>query len=124
MIAAGNFAISAVLMQHFAAIAATFMPNWEIIDYATDSKPDAPSGTARELVYRLSAVRSPLVRIPIEDTQGSKEAGVSPCMVPRFILSGCLDMSLEQKWYLARLANVCRFGTTLTAIRRPTSAES
>jgi len=74
VLAAGNFAISAVLLQHFAAIAARFMPSWEVIDYSDASKPDAPSGTTRELVHRLAAVGNPKVEIPIGETQGSPEA--------------------------------------------------
>lgn len=74
VLAAGNFAISAVLLQHFAAIAARYMPSWEVIDYSDASKPDAPSGTTRELVHRLAAVGKPEVEIPIGETQGSPEA--------------------------------------------------
>jgi len=53
VIAAGNFAITAVLLQRFACEAARYLSHWEIIDYASDAKPDAPSGTTRELA-RLS----------------------------------------------------------------------
>ena len=74
VIAAGNFAISAVLMEHFASVAAKFMPSWEVLDYANDSKPDAPSGTARELVHFLSGVGSPVLRIPVNKTKGAKES--------------------------------------------------
>jgi 4-hydroxy-tetrahydrodipicolinate reductase len=74
VLAAGNFAISAVLLQHFAAIAARYMPSWEVIDYSDAGKPDAPSGTTREIVHRLSTVRAPEVEIPIGETQGSPEA--------------------------------------------------
>lgn len=45
-----------------------------MIDYAGAGKPDAPSGTARELAYRLSRVRSPKLPVPIADTQGSPES--------------------------------------------------
>jgi 4-hydroxy-tetrahydrodipicolinate reductase len=74
VVAVGNFAISAVLMEYFASVAARFMPSWEVIDYATDAKPDAPSGTVRELAYALAKVRSPQVRVPIKDTVGAKES--------------------------------------------------
>ena len=74
VLAAGNFAISAVLLQNFAAVAAKYMPSWEVIDYSDASKPDAPSGTTREIVHRLSKVRAPEVEIPIGETQGSPEA--------------------------------------------------
>lgn len=72
--AAGNFAITAVLMQHFATIAAKYLPQWEIIDYGSASKIDAPSGTSRELAYRLSQVRQPVLGQPIAQTVGSPES--------------------------------------------------
>lgn len=53
VLAAGNFAITAVLMQQFAKLAAPYVGNWEIVDYCEDAKPDAPSGTARELAHTL-----------------------------------------------------------------------
>lgn len=50
----GNFAITAVLAQVFAACAAKYVRSWEIIEYAHDDKMDAISGTARELANRLA----------------------------------------------------------------------
>ncbi len=41
-----NFAIGAVLMMHFAEIAAKWLPEVEIIEMHHDKKEDAPSGTA------------------------------------------------------------------------------
>lgn len=55
----GNFAITAVLAQMFACHAARFVDSWEIIEYASQEKIDAPSGTARELASRLSKVTCP-----------------------------------------------------------------
>jgi 4-hydroxy-tetrahydrodipicolinate reductase len=69
-VAVGNFAMSAVLLQRFAAEAARYLPAWEIIDYAADSKVDAPSGTARELTWRLAQVAAPETRVPIGETVG------------------------------------------------------
>lgn len=74
VVAAGNFAISAALMLHFATVAARFMPSWEIVDYASWEKVDSPSGTARELAYRLSRVKSPELRVPIERMHGPIES--------------------------------------------------
>lgn len=74
VLAAGNFAIAAVLLKQFAAAAARHMPSWEIIDYADAGKPDAPSGTAREVAHRLAEVGRPRVEVPVADTQGSPEA--------------------------------------------------
>ena len=72
--AAGNFSVTAALLQHFAVLAARQMPHWEILDYAGDTKPDAPSGTARELAYRLAQVAQPEWKVPVSETKGMKEA--------------------------------------------------
>ena len=74
VIAAGNFAITAVLLQRFACEAAKYLSHWEIIDYASDKKQDAPSGTARELAFRLSEIRKPEVTHPVGETIGEKES--------------------------------------------------
>ena len=73
VLAVGNFALTVVLLQKFAEIAARYIPQWEIIDYASDRKQDAPSGTVRELAYRLSAIRPSELTIPLEQTQGVVE---------------------------------------------------
>lgn len=74
VLAVGNFAITVVLLQKFAEIAARYIPQWEIIDYAHDDKKDAPSGTARELAARLSQIRPSELTIPLEQTQGIPES--------------------------------------------------
>jgi 4-hydroxy-tetrahydrodipicolinate reductase len=70
VLAVGNFALTVVLLQKFAEMAAQYIPQWEIIDYADDNKRDTPSGTVRELAHRLSAVRPSELTIPLEQTQG------------------------------------------------------
>ena len=72
VIAAGNFAITAVLLQRFACEAARYLSRWEVVDYASDAKRDAPSGTARELAFRLSEVGKPEVTHPVEQTIGER----------------------------------------------------
>jgi 4-hydroxy-tetrahydrodipicolinate reductase len=74
VLACGNFALTVVLLQKFAETAARLIPQWEIIDYASDEKVDAPSGTARELAFRLSKVRSPEPTVPLARTAGLREA--------------------------------------------------
>jgi 4-hydroxy-tetrahydrodipicolinate reductase len=59
VIASGNFSVMVAVLQHAALLAAERLSAWEVVDYAYDGKPDAPSGTARELAERLSAVRAP-----------------------------------------------------------------
>ncbi|WP_026370940.1 4-hydroxy-tetrahydrodipicolinate reductase [Kallotenue papyrolyticum] len=73
VLAAGNFALTAVLLQKFAELAARYLPQWEIIDYASDHKPDAPSGTVRELAARLGRIRPSALTVPLEATQGLRE---------------------------------------------------
>jgi 4-hydroxy-tetrahydrodipicolinate reductase len=74
VIAAGNFSLTAALLLRFAEEAARHLGSWEVIDYASATKPDAPSGTARELAERLGAVRASAFRVPVEDTLGAREA--------------------------------------------------
>jgi 4-hydroxy-tetrahydrodipicolinate reductase len=73
VLAVGNFALTVVLLQKFAEIAAKHIPQWEIIDYANDGKKDAPSGTVREMAYRLSNIRPSELTVPLEQTQGNVE---------------------------------------------------
>ncbi|HJT12888.1 MAG TPA: dihydrodipicolinate reductase C-terminal domain-containing protein, partial [Dongiaceae bacterium] len=70
VVASGNFSITAALLQHFALIAARHVPEFEIIDYAKSTKPDAPSGTANELAERLQEVREPKIDLPQDQVAG------------------------------------------------------
>lgn len=74
VIAAGNFSVTAALLKHFSGIAARHVPHWEIIDMAHASKPDAPSGTARELAEYLGEVARNEMKVPIEETIGARDA--------------------------------------------------
>lgn len=71
VIAAGNFSLTAALMLRFAEQAARYLPTWEVIDYASEGKQDAPSGTAREVAERLAA---PDLRVTLDETVGEREA--------------------------------------------------
>src|SRR5215208_2922919 len=74
VVAAGNFSITAALLLRFAAEAARHLDSWELIDYASATKPDAPSGTARELAERLADVRRPDLGVALDDVLGAREA--------------------------------------------------
>lgn len=74
VVAAGNFSLTAAMAQAAALLVARFLPHREIIDYAYDGKPDAPSGTARELAERLGAVSTHQLAVPVEQTAGHPEA--------------------------------------------------
>jgi 4-hydroxy-tetrahydrodipicolinate reductase len=88
----GNFAITVVLLQRFAEIAARDLPHVELIDYAKATKPDAPSGTVRELAHRLAAVRgevaAPPPAIGVPETRGGAVAGVQihAVRLPGFVI--------------------------------------
>jgi 4-hydroxy-tetrahydrodipicolinate reductase len=74
VVAAGNFSLSAALVLRFATEAARHFDTWEVVDYASAGKVDAPSGTARELAERLETVRRPALGVPLEDVLGAREA--------------------------------------------------
>jgi 4-hydroxy-tetrahydrodipicolinate reductase len=74
VIAAGNFSVMAAVLRRAASMAAEHIGAWEIIDYASDTKPDVPSGTARELAETLGQVREPSQAVPLADLEGPAEA--------------------------------------------------
>lgn len=74
VLAVGNFAITVVLLQKFSEMAAKYIPNFEIIDYAHEDKIDSPSGTARELTHRLSLIQKPTVHVSDEELKGEKQS--------------------------------------------------
>jgi len=94
VLACGNFAITAVLAMKFAEIAARYLDHFEVIDYASATKVDVPSGTARELAARLGRVRAPKIDVPAEklvgprETRGAALAGVQVHSIrqPGFVL--------------------------------------
>jgi 4-hydroxy-tetrahydrodipicolinate reductase len=69
VIVAPNFAIGAVLLQRFAALAARHFPAAEIIELHHDGKLDAPSGTAIATAERMAKARE-------EDWQGPTSESV------------------------------------------------
>jgi 4-hydroxy-tetrahydrodipicolinate reductase len=95
VVASGNFSLTAAMCQAGALLAARHIPQWEVIDYASATKPDVPSGTARELAERLGQVRRPDLGHPIEELRGPQEArgaGVAGSQVhsvrlPSFVVS-------------------------------------
>ena len=74
VIAAGNFSVMAAILRRAAALAAQHLDQWEIIDYASDGKPDVPSGTARELAESLARIRQPVLTVPLPDLHGPPAA--------------------------------------------------
>lgn len=74
VIAAGNFSVTAALVLRFAEEAARHLGTWEVIDYASSAKQDAPSGTARELAERLSERGGPSLEVPLDAVHGDRDA--------------------------------------------------
>jgi 4-hydroxy-tetrahydrodipicolinate reductase len=98
VLAAGNFSITATLLRRFALEAAKYVPDVEVIDYASARKPDTPSGTARELGEMLSQVRQAPTSRPVselsgpQETRGAAIGGATPVQVhslrlPSFVLA-------------------------------------
>jgi 4-hydroxy-tetrahydrodipicolinate reductase len=73
VLAAGNFSITATLLRRFALEAARYVPDVEIIDYASPSKADTPSGTGRELAELIGAMRQPATSKPVGELSGVRE---------------------------------------------------
>ncbi|MEO8229343.1 MAG: 4-hydroxy-tetrahydrodipicolinate reductase [Chloroflexota bacterium] len=94
VVAAGNFSLTAAMAQAAALLVAPYLPNREVIDYASEAKPDSPSGTAREIADRLAEVQTTLA-VPIARTVGAVEARgatiagtqVHSVRLPGFVLS-------------------------------------
>jgi 4-hydroxy-tetrahydrodipicolinate reductase len=85
-----------MLLKRFSLMAAQYVGDIEIIDYAGPQKPDVPSGTARELAEALENAREhPPTAKAVADILGPKEArgaqiGTVPVhsvRLPSYILS-------------------------------------
>lgn len=74
VIAAGNFSVMAAVLSRAAEMAAEQLDHWEIIDYASATKPDVPSGTARELAEALGRISAPEPAVPLSELVGPVEA--------------------------------------------------
>lgn len=80
---APNFAIGAVLMMRFAAEAARYLPDVEIIELHHEKKVDAPSGTAVKTAEMIAAARAgtgaprPEPELKIPGVRGGELNGVA-----------------------------------------------
>lgn len=83
VVLAANFAISAVLMMHFAKQAARFFDHAEIIELHHDQKVDAPSGTAKTTAELMRAARDsdfvhpPTEKETVSGTRGGSLGGIA-----------------------------------------------
>jgi 4-hydroxy-tetrahydrodipicolinate reductase len=83
VVMAANFAIGAVLMMHFAKLAAPFFEYAEIIELHHEMKVDSPSGTAKTTAEMMRAARerdfrhSDSEKEPLPGARGAAFGGVS-----------------------------------------------
>lgn len=130
VLAVGNFSFATVVLTKCAELAARYLAQWEIIDYASAGKPDAPSGTVRELAHKLAQVRRPEIMIPIDQTQGPPESRgatlhgmqVHSVRLPGYVISteaifGALDEKVSIRYDAGSSAEAYVDGALL-AIRR------
>ena len=84
VLVAPNFAVGAVLLMRFAALAAPHFESVEVIELHHPAKVDAPSGTARHTAEQVAAARAAAglgpvpdaTRIALEGARGADVAGV------------------------------------------------
>lgn len=75
VIIAPNFAISAVLAMHFAALAAPYFESAEVIELHHPNKVDAPSGTAIATAQKIAHARAEADCAPMPDATSSDPLG-------------------------------------------------
>lgn len=68
----GTSGLTAAMCSAAALLAARHLPQWEIIDYASATKPDVPSGTARA---RRAARGDPAVGARVPDRRAARSPG-------------------------------------------------
>jgi 4-hydroxy-tetrahydrodipicolinate reductase len=95
VLAAANFSIGAVLMMHFASIAAAHYESAEIIELHHPTKADAPSGTAVATAHMIAATRESagLGAVPdatVQELPGARGAVIDGIHVHGVRLGGLL----------------------------------
>lgn len=78
---AANFSIGAVLMMHFAGVAARHYDSVEIIELHHPTKVDAPSGTAVATAKRIAKVRAEADLGPVPDATEQEVAGARGAVI-------------------------------------------
>ncbi len=122
VLACGNFAITAVLLQKFAEMAVKWLPDVELIDYAYEGKVDVPSGTVRELSVRLArraATRSPR-RCRPRRCAGRSRRAAPRCPASRCIRCACPATCSAPRRSSARPTSGCTCATRRARARRST----
>jgi 4-hydroxy-tetrahydrodipicolinate reductase len=91
-IVAPNFAIGAVLMMHFAELAAPYFEAAEVIELHHDQKIDAPSGTAMLTAERMAKASDDWIEDPTrhEAVDGARGVRTGPIPVHSVRLTGLI----------------------------------
>ena len=92
-----NFAIGAVLMMKFAAEAAKYMPNVEIIELHHDKKTDAPSGTSIKTAEMIDEARGDTGSIGRSRLGAMIRPGERSAVGCRFTACACRGWSRTRK---------------------------
>jgi 4-hydroxy-tetrahydrodipicolinate reductase len=92
---AANYSIGAVLMMHFAKIAAPHFESVEIVEFHHPQKADAPSGTARDTAAIVAEARRqagcpPMPDATTHEAPGARGADIDGVRVHALRLSGLL----------------------------------
>ncbi|MDO5285658.1 MAG: 4-hydroxy-tetrahydrodipicolinate reductase [Actinomycetia bacterium] len=95
VLVAANFSIGAVLMMHFAQIAARHYESVEVVELHHPSKVDAPSGTGMSTAEQIAAVRAeaglgPVPDATVQELPGARGAVVAGVHVHSVRLGGLL----------------------------------
>lgn len=134
-IIAPNFSLGAVLMMHFAQLAAPFFPDVEIIEMHHDGKEDAPSGTAIKTANLIAAARITAAskKNLHETVAGSRGARVNEIPVHAIRLPGVVaaqevifggqgetlsirDNAINREAYMPGICLACRKVMTLSEL--------
>jgi len=136
VLAAGNFAITAILLKRFTLEAAKYIADVELIEYCPADRRDAPSGTARELAEELAQVRQPATSWPVAEMvgatatrgggfgEGRTEVRLHALRLPSFLLAvesvfGAADERLTIRHDAGESATPYIAGTLLAARKVP-----
>jgi hypothetical protein len=127
VLAAGNFSITATLLKRFALEAARYVPDVEIIDYASATKPDTPSGTGRELAEALATMRGAATSKPVDQLGGVRETrgavvGEGPTAECACMPCACRPSCSRWKRCSVPTTNAWSSATTPAALPRHTSS--
>jgi 4-hydroxy-tetrahydrodipicolinate reductase len=111
-----NFSVGAVLMMHFAEVAAPYFGSVEIVERHEQAKPDAPSGTALATAMRVGSQRAePANDAGHEIIEGALGGLASGVRVHSMRMKGLLS---DQEVAFSN------YGETFSVLHRSTSYES